>query len=112
MGFTFLNTNWTFDNEPTNVQSIFYQKENNPNWLLVNADVVVRAEEVAEKYKGQLGLGMADKLVLYRTDQDEIGFSHYRFQHYHKGVKVAGSELLIHEKEGKVVSLNGRLQEA
>ncbi len=107
-GFTFLTTTWAFD-DPSPEESIFYEKERNQNWLIVKEDVQVRAPEIAEKYIGQLGLGMADELRLYRTDQDDIGFTHYRYQHYHQGVKVAGSQLLVHEKDGFVKTLNGRL---
>ncbi len=107
-GFTFLTTTWTFD-DPTTEDSIFYKKEENQNWLIVKEDVQIRASEIAEKYIGQLGLGMADELRLYRTNQDDIGFTHYRYQHYHNDVKVTGSQLLVHEKDGFVKTLNGKL---
>ena len=48
-----------------------------------------------------------DKFELFNTEKDNIGFTHYSFQQYYKGVLVQGGQYLLHEKEGKLVSANG-----
>ena len=49
----------------------------------------------------------ADKYNLLKTENDEIGFTHYRYQQSYKGISVNGSEYLLHEKNGKLISANG-----
>ena len=107
-GFTFFTNNWTFD-DPIPTDAIFYAKEGNPNWLKIKDGVQVTATTLVNRYHQDLGLGSGDELVLIRKDDDDLGFSHYRYQHFNNGIKVKGSQLLVHEKEGTVKTLNGRL---
>lgn len=48
-----------------------------------------------------------DKFELFNTAKDNIGFSHYSYQQYYKGVLVQGGQYLLHEKDGKLFSANG-----
>ncbi|MCH7575376.1 MAG: M4 family metallopeptidase [Candidatus Marinimicrobia bacterium] len=52
--------------------------------------------------------GTHDALNLVKTAQDELGFTHYKYQQLYKGIKVEGSVLLLHARDGDVVRLNGR----
>lgn len=45
--------------------------------------------------KSQFGLNQNDELILFRIDQDEIGYNHYRYQQFYKGIKVEGAEYII-----------------
>ncbi|HFA50714.1 MAG TPA: T9SS type A sorting domain-containing protein [Bacteroidetes bacterium] len=108
MGFTFLTNNFITENRQEK-EAVFYAKDGNPDWLAIKDGVQILADELLRTQKANLGLGKRDELVLYRTDKDQLGFAHHRYQHYHKGVKVQGSELLIHEKNGFVQTLNGKL---
>ena len=90
-------------------QTIFFAKNGNPDWLVIREGVQITAADLVRQYKSDLGLSEADELVLYRTDADDIGFTHYRYQQFHHGVEVDGAELLIHEKNGFVITLNGKL---
>ncbi|HHM21484.1 MAG TPA: M4 family peptidase, partial [Bacteroidetes bacterium] len=111
MGFTFLSTVIPAGNgaTPSPASSVFYKKEGNPDWLGVKAGIRLTADEIVRRYRAELGLGLADQLELLRADKDDLGFVHYRYQQYYKGVKVEGSQLLIHEKGGQVQTLNGKL---
>ncbi|MCF6332546.1 MAG: M4 family metallopeptidase [Draconibacterium sp.] len=48
-----------------------------------------------------------DEFRLTKETDDELGFSHLRFQQYYKGVKVENSEYLIHGRDGIIESING-----
>uniref|UniRef100_UPI003217C907 M4 family metallopeptidase n=1 Tax=uncultured Draconibacterium sp. TaxID=1573823 RepID=UPI003217C907 len=48
-----------------------------------------------------------DDFRLIKETNDELGFSHLRFQQYYKGVKVENSEYLIHGSNGIIESING-----
>src|SRR6202008_869338 len=41
------------------------------------------------------------------SEIDRIGYKHYRFQQYYKGILVKGGEYLVHEKQGYITSANG-----
>ena len=88
--------------------TVFYAEEGSDNWLNVRAEIQISALDLARTYKTQLGLGPDDELVNYKTIQDDLGITHYRFQQYHKGVKVNGAKVLMHEKSGQVFLVNGR----
>jgi bacillolysin len=53
--------------------------------------------------KQAFGLGQNDEMILKKTKTDELGFTHYRYQHTYKGVKVEGCEYILHTQNGEVV---------
>lgn len=73
-------------------------KQNNP----INANTLVKF------YKSDIGLSNNDELKLIKAEDDNLGFKHYRFQQYNYGIEVYGAQFLVHEKNGVVVSANGK----
>lgn len=56
------------------------------------------------------GLDKDHRFELLNTQQDkETGFTHYKYQHFYKDVKVHGDMIFLHVKEGKVKQVNGQL---
>ncbi|MEZ4930655.1 MAG: M4 family metallopeptidase [Saprospiraceae bacterium] len=107
-GFTFFSNPWNGET-PIPDNAIFYAIENNPNWLKVKDGVQIKAEALVNRHRVELSLGTGDELKLLRQEEDNLGFTHYRYQHYFKGIKVQGSQMLVHEKDGYVKTVNGRL---
>lgn len=105
-GFTSLPTGDTGPEKPGS--PVFYAPNGNPNWLKVREGISVSAMDVLRNHTAGLGLGPEDELRIYRTQADELGMLHYRCQQYHRGLKVEHAEVLIHEMNGAVQSLNGR----
>ena len=68
---------------------------------LNNAQQVLRRE---------LALKPADDLRLLRTETDELGFVHERFQQYYQGVKVEHGVVSLHAQGGRLESLSGALE--
>ncbi len=95
--------------DPAARETIFYAPHHNPDWLSVKNGVRISSQELVQHRLPDLGLTEQDELVPYRTDTDALGFTHRRYQQYHKGVRVEGGELLLHEKDGWVQTLNGKL---
>ena len=52
-------------------------------------------------------MGTQDELRQYRVSEDQIGYTHYRFQQYHQGKPVQDGNIIAHVKNGEVVSVNG-----
>lgn len=46
-------------------------------------------------------------LKAYKTDKDDLGFTHIRYKEYVNDVPVEGSMVIAHCKNGRVISLNG-----
>ncbi len=42
-----------------------------------------------------------------KTEYDQLGFKHHRYQQYYKGYKIEGSMLIAHSKSNEVKSFNG-----
>ncbi len=55
----------------------------------------------------ELALTAADDMRLLRTETDELGFVHERFQPYYQGVKVEHATISLHERGGKIETLTG-----
>jgi|GEM_PF-833386 len=90
-------------------ETIFFAKTGNYDWLTIRPGVQITAADLVRLHKTDLGLTGQDELEPYRSDTDAHGFTHHRYQQYHQGVKVDGGELLVHEKDGYVRTLNGKL---
>ncbi len=78
-----------------------------PNFISFSEQAHVSTDNVFEKLKPVLHLRNEDSWKAYRTDKDNIGFTHFRYQQYYYGVKVEGGEWLVHEKGAQVRSANG-----
>ena len=82
--------------------NFFTYKENNP----------LTAEGLVTHHKNELGLSENDALISLKSETDQLGFTHFKYQQQYKGIEVYGAQYLIHEKNGKVVSSNGNLVKA
>ena len=58
----------------------------------------------------ELALTPADELRLLRTETDELGFVHQRYQQYYQGVKVEHGVMSVHAQGGRLESLGGALE--
>jgi Zn-dependent metalloprotease len=57
-----------------------------------------------------LRLPKTQSLSLIKTSQDQLGYTHYRYLQTNFGIPVEGAMYLVHCKEGKVVSANGKVK--
>lgn len=90
-------------------RKIYEFVESNSDWLRVRNGVELSINDVVETYKIQLGLTPNDELVKSKVVFDDYGNTHTRFQHFHKQVKVEGSELMVHTKNNQVYLVNHTL---
>ncbi|MGZ3883823.1 MAG: M4 family metallopeptidase, partial [Bacteroidia bacterium] len=49
------------------------------------------------------------KVKKVRTDVDQLGFTHTRYQLYYNNTPVNNAMIIVHSRDGKVVSVNGDL---
>lgn len=56
-----------------------------------------------------LGTGSDHSYRLLKKNKDELGITHSVYEHYYKGVKVMDDMILLHEKEGRLIYVNGEI---
>ncbi|MCS7036709.1 MAG: M4 family metallopeptidase [Saprospiraceae bacterium] len=88
--------------------ALFFPKYGHPEWLAVRSEVSLTPAELVQRHKGALGLSAADEWRRVRSETDALGITHHRYHQYHRGVRVDGAELLVHERAGRVQTLNGK----
>ncbi len=79
------------------------------DWIEIKPELQLRLEAFLTQ-KAALGLSPDDGFLLLKTQTDELGKTHYRYQQTYKNIPVTGAQLLIHVgKSGFVETANGRL---
>ena len=63
----------------------------------------------AAQAKSLLGLNENSELVLKKTEQDKLGFIHYRYYQTYKSIPIENSMYIIHTKNGALKSLGGSI---
>ena len=81
-----------------------------PNWIDFRQDTKVNPITIFTDFKAGFQLSENDQMNLLKTEKDQIGYSHYRYQQLYKNHKVLYGEFLVHQQaDGFVKSANGRL---
>lgn len=78
-------------------------------WINIKPEVLINPQIFFSTYKQALNLQVNDEMRLQKTETDKISMTHYRYQQYYKGYKVMFAEFMLHEKEKRLVTANGRL---
>ncbi|MBI4645282.1 MAG: hypothetical protein HY738_01495 [Bacteroidia bacterium] len=60
-------------------------------------------------YKTAFGLDNNDEMFLKRTETDQLGYTHYRYQQKYKGINVEWAEYIVHVMDGYVEKANGKI---
>jgi len=63
----------------------------------------------ASQVKSLLGLNQNSDLILKRTEQDKLGFIHYRYSQTYKSIPIENSMYIVHTKNGVLKSLGGSI---
>ena len=69
----------------------------------------VSTEFFMTNFKKWLGTDSNHTFESVSVTTDELGIKHSVFQHFYKNVKVADELILVHEKDGKIIYVNGEL---
>lgn len=75
--------------------------------LVLDPSVSIAEDQVAEYLKKVFRLGPEFSLQEFRTEQDDIGYTHIRYQLYFQKFPVMGSVLIAHIRDNRLHSFNG-----
>ena len=79
------------------------------DWITIKPEIIINTSTFFTAEKTALGLQANDEMVLYKTETDDIGFTHYRYNQFYKGYRIISAEFFLHEKEGKLITANGKM---
>ena len=79
-------------------------------WREFGENASLKATTFFNDMKEALSLSVNDGMILLKTEKDEFGFTHYRFQQVYKNRKVIYGEYFLHGKVPELVNTaNGRI---
>lgn len=79
-------------------------------WVNFRDDVALEPATVFSNYKEAFNLGENDEMKPVKSHTDALGYNHYRFEQYYKGILVYGGEYILHQNaEKRLYCANGKL---
>ena len=102
--------------------SSVYAQQNNEKYQVIKRNSFGAAEHIVfsensginhenfiTELKKEFNFSDRDKLVLKSSNKDNKGFVHYKYKQLYLDIPVFGGECIIHEKNGKAISLNCKI---
>jgi Zn-dependent metalloprotease len=80
-----------------------------PGWIKFRPEANVDARSFMSRYAASLQLSEGSEMRAVSEETDELGVQHLRYQQYYRGIEVEGAEFLVHAKDARALSANGRL---
>ncbi len=78
-----------------------------PLYIAFDKQSFISASSGMEALQTVLGSGPSDSWQLIRSDRDDLGMTHDRYQQYYKSLRVVMGEYILHGKQGRLLSANG-----
>ena len=78
-----------------------------PNFIEFSSDHTLPLDQFNEWVKTAFNLDASVNFKLYRREVDKLGFVHLRFKQYINEYPVDGTMLIVHIKDGNIISVNG-----
>ena len=84
--------------------------ESTPGWIDFRQEVAVSPTTIFTELKDAFNLSVNDDMKIKKVSKDQLGFSHFRYDQFFKGIKVMYGEYIVHQQpNGFVKSANGQL---
>ena len=80
-----------------------------PDWITARQESNIAPEFFFSQFGDDIGLTADDEMRFVRENTDEFRMLHQRFQQYHKGYKVIGGEFILHSRNNRLETANGKL---
>jgi Zn-dependent metalloprotease len=78
-----------------------------PSFIVFAGNTQFASANIIDHLRGPLKMNIADGWKSIRTEKDELNFTHYRYQQTYNSIPVDGGVYLVHERNGRVESVNG-----
>ncbi len=84
-------------------------EESTIEWLTIKPGLNINVNTFFEEYKEVFGITENNTFKVLKTENDDLGFTHTRFDQYYNGIKIEGAQYILHSKEGRLVKANGNI---
>lgn len=78
-----------------------------PSLITFNEKSTYKTNDYQQVFVEQLGLKSNSNFTKIKSETDNIGFTHEKFQLFHQNIKVEFATYILHTKAGKIESMNG-----
>ncbi|WP_417939039.1 M4 family metallopeptidase [Flavobacterium sp. RS13.1] len=78
-----------------------------PSLITFSDQSTYKGSDFTAVFKDQLGLKDNQSFAKIKTESDQEGYVHEKFQLYEQGIKVEFANYTLHSKNGKLASMNG-----
>lgn len=78
-------------------------------WMELKEEVNLSHEAFFKEAKTALQLADHDEFILKKSNTDDLGISHFRYEQFAHGYRVHGAEYFLHELDERVYVANGKL---
>lgn len=92
-------------------QEVFYTPQNQLSFIRLNESSNINQAGIAEFINSVILNNGANQVSVQKTEKDELGFTHIKFNVLQNGVLIANRVIIAHSKNGKLISLNGDLSD-
>lgn len=89
--------------------AIFAQQGKEKKYINMEKATPQSLQNAKQLIRKNLKLSSDDELVKTKTEHDELGFTHEKYQQFFKGVKVEFGTYSVHAKNGAIKTMNGEL---
>ena len=90
-----------------NVNQKLQGKNQLPSFITFKENSTYRSSDFQQVFKDQLGLKQNQVFTSTKSETDQLGYTHQKFQLFHDGIKVEYATYTLHSKNGKLESMNG-----
>lgn len=102
----------TFSMEVVAQQTASKYESDTPHQKMLQLEQSATREAAMAQFNKLYQLNDGYTYQTIRTTSDVSGMTHERLQQYYKGIKVEFGTLILHSRDGQVVSVNGELYDA
>jgi Zn-dependent metalloprotease len=89
-------------------KTVYINKQSRvPSFIVFQEGVNIPATNIFDALREPLKVQFADGWKLRHAEKDNLGFTHYRYDQTYNNIKVESGEYLVHERNGRVESVNG-----
>ncbi len=78
-----------------------------PLYIEFKPNSFISAGSGFESLRKVLEMSSGDSWQIIRSDKDDLGMTHERFQQYYNQIKVETGEYILHQSQGRIVAANG-----
>ncbi|PHR70071.1 MAG: peptidase S8 [Lutibacter sp.] len=89
--------------------ALFAQQNKDIKYINLEKAAPQSLQNAKQLIRENLKLSSDEKLVKTKTENDELGFTHIKYQQFFKGIKVEFGTYSVHAKNGSIKTMNGEL---